>query len=72
VSLQDEIKQLLDEMEARLNERIERMETRLLTEFHKWASPAEARMRTQRAYMHEFDMRVDQLADRIEKLENPQ
>ena len=46
-----ELKQYLIEMEERIvsslkgyvNERCELVETKLLTEFHKWASPAEAR-----------------------------
>ena len=36
-------------LETRLNQRIENVETALLTEFHKWASPAEARARTHAA-----------------------
>jgi hypothetical protein len=49
-----EVKQYLIGMEERIvsslkgyvNERCEQVETKLLTEFHKWASPAEARHRT--------------------------
>ena len=52
--MDSELKQCLVEMEERIvaslkayvNERSEQVETKLLTEFHKWASPAEARNRT--------------------------
>ena len=36
-----ELKSYLEAMERRLDAKIERVETTLLTEFHKWASPNE-------------------------------
>lgn len=36
----------LSKVEERLDAKIERVETALLTEFHKWAFPNEARQRT--------------------------
>jgi hypothetical protein len=49
MSLDDDDKQwikgLLTEQSALFAERLHDMETNLLTEFHKWASPFEARQR---------------------------
>lgn len=36
-------------MEARIGARIEGVETKLLTEFQKWASPVESKLRTHRS-----------------------
>ena len=71
-----ELRQYLAEMEARLknhvNERCEMVETRLLTEFHKWASPAEARSRTISAALRAIDLEMEALGDRMRKLEGDQ
>jgi len=40
-----ELKQYLEQMEGRLNARIEKSETSLLTAFHDWARPMEIRVR---------------------------
>jgi chromosome segregation ATPase len=50
---------------------IERVETSLLTEFHKWSSPLEARMRTHSAALRALDLEMEFLADRITRLEPP-
>ena len=55
MNVDPELKQHLIGMEERIvsslkgyvNERSEEVETRLLTEFHKWASPLEARREPQ-------------------------
>ena len=53
--MDQELKQYLDgkfkEMDAKFATRqdLERIETTLLTEFHKWASPADARVKTHTA-----------------------
>lgn len=69
-----ELKQYLSAMEERLksyvDERCERVETRLLTEFHKWASPAEARSRTISAALRAIDLELEALADRVKDLES--
>ena len=39
----------LQEAEARSSERLHDLETKLLTEFHNWTSPQEARLRTHTA-----------------------
>jgi hypothetical protein len=47
VSITDDDKQWisaqLERVETRLNVRVEHVDTALLTEFHKWASPQEMR-----------------------------
>ena len=71
-----ELKQYLIEMEDRLkgyvNERCEQVETKLLTEFHKWASPAEARTRTISAALRAIDVEREANDDRVKKLEGRQ
>ena len=75
-----ELKQYLIEMEERLvsshkryvNERCEQVETKLLTEFHKWASPAEARNRTISAALRAIDLEMEAIDDRVKKLEGRQ
>jgi hypothetical protein len=68
-----ELKQYLIGMEERLkgyvNERCELVETKLLTEFHKWASPAEARQRTISAALRAIDLEMESIDDRVKKLE---
>ena len=51
------------------NARIEQVETALLTEFHKWASPAEMRARTHAAAIRAIDAEIEYLSDRVTKLE---
>jgi hypothetical protein len=51
-------------------EGLERLETKLLTEFHKWASPAESRIRSFGNLLHAFDADLDWLKERVKKLEN--
>jgi hypothetical protein len=71
-----ELKQYLIEMEERLkgyvNERGEQVETKLLTEFHKWVSPAEARNRTISAAPRAIDLEMEAIDDRVKKLEGGQ
>jgi len=72
------MKQHLQQMEGRTNARldelrtyVERMETTLLTEFHKWASPAEMRARSHSAALRAMDIEIEALPERVEKLEKP-
>ena len=71
--MDSELKQYLIEMETRIvayvNERSEQVETKLLTEFHKWASPAEARNRTISAALRAIELEMEALADRVGALE---
>jgi hypothetical protein len=48
---------------------LERVETSLLTEFHKWASPVELRQRSHSAAMRAFDAELEAVSDRVKKLE---
>lgn len=68
-----ELRQYLIEMEERIvsyvNERSEQVETKLLTEFHKWASPAEARNHTISAALRAIDLEMESIDDRVKKLE---
>jgi len=59
------IAEQLREMQTRFEIRIEHVETTLLTEFHKWASPAEARARTHAAVLRAIDLDMEQLSDRV-------
>jgi hypothetical protein len=57
-----------------ITERLERVETSLLTEFHKWASPIDARMRTHSATLRALDLGIEQNGrpSYYKKLEPPQ
>jgi len=55
-----------------ISERLERVETSLLTEFHKWASPIDTRMRTHSAALRAIDLEIEQMDDRLKNLEPPQ
>ena len=72
-----ELKQHLIGMETRIisslkeyvNERCELVETKLLTEFHRWASPAEARSRTIAAALRAIDLEKKAMEDLAKRLE---
>ena len=49
--------------------RLESVETKLLTEFRKWASPAEMRARSHSAALRAMDIEIETLSDRVTKLE---
>ena len=53
-----------------LDQKLERVETTLLTEFHKWASPTEARLRTRAAAIRAIDLEMEALSRRDTKLED--
>ena len=53
-----------------INTKLERLETTLLTEFHKWASPIEARVRTHTATLRAIDLELESVSDRVTKLED--
>ena len=74
------LENLIERVEARLEAKLERyaskkdlerVETNLLTEFHKWASPAEARLRLQKDNLHTIELEMELLSHRIKKLEGP-
>ncbi len=61
-----------ERMTARINageERMEKIETALLTEFHKWASPVITRLRSHSDALRTMDLELEALQGRVEKLE---
>jgi hypothetical protein len=60
---------LSDEDKQWIEVRLEKVETTLLTEFHKWASPVEARQRTRAAALRAIDVEMESFSDRITGLE---
>ena len=62
VMLTDEDKQWISErlqkVESQFSHRLEKVETTLLTEFHKWASPVELRQRSHAAALRALDSEV--------------
>ncbi len=67
--LTERLDERLDRVRAEFSERLEKVETTLLTEFHKWASPVETRQRSHAAALRALDEEVESLADRLKKLE---
>ena len=61
---------LTDDDKQWISQRLEKVETTLLTEFHKWASPADMRARTHAAALRAIDLEMESLADRVQKLED--
>lgn len=57
---------MIQASEARLREHISGLETRLLTEFHKWASPIDTRVKSRTAVLRAFEL--ESLDERIKKL----
>jgi hypothetical protein len=60
---------LTEEDKSWITEQLRSVETRLLTEFHKWASPVEARQRTHAAALRAVDLEMEALSDRVVNLE---
>ena len=69
----DEIEKRVEASEQRLRDEIKEanhnLETKLITEFWKWASPVEARARGSRDTLHALELEVDSLKERMRKLE---
>lgn len=61
----------LRDLRQEFKEDLERVETKLLTEFHKWASPTEMRLRSNSLVMQAFDPELSNLKDRLNKLDPP-
>jgi hypothetical protein len=60
---------LSEEDKQWITERLEKVETNLLTEFHKWASPVELRQRSHAAVLRALDAEVESVSDRLKNLE---
>ena len=65
----EQLRGYLREDRNRIMEEIRTVETSLLTEFHKWASPSEARQRTHAAALRAIDLEMEALSERVSKLE---
>jgi flagellin-like hook-associated protein FlgL len=65
----DSLRAHIDAVEHRFGERLEATETKLLTAFHNWASPNEARQRTHAAALRAIDLEMEALSERVSKLE---
>jgi hypothetical protein len=61
---------LTDDDKQWIREQLEKVETTLLTEFHKWASPVELRQRSHAAALRALDAEVESLSDRLKNLES--
>jgi hypothetical protein len=64
-----EIAKQITASEERLGARIEKVETALLTEFHKWASPVVTRLRSHADGLRTLDLEIEALQGRVDKLE---
>ncbi len=60
---------LTEEDKQWISQRLEKVETTLLTEFHKWASPVELRQKSHAAAIRALDTEVEALSDRLKNLE---
>jgi hypothetical protein len=60
---------LTEEDKQWISDRLEKVETTLLSEFHKWASPVELRQRSHAAAIRALDTEVEALSDRVKNLE---
>jgi hypothetical protein len=60
---------LTDEDKQWIRGQLEKVETTLLTEFHKWASPVELRQKSHAAALRALDVEVESLSDRLKNLE---
>ena len=60
---------LTEEDKQWMSARLEKVETTLLTEFHKWASPVELRQQSHAAALRALDAEVESLSDRLKNLE---
>ena len=69
LELRDAERQWVLEQFREHRELLETVETRLLTEFHKWASPMEARQRTHTATLRAIDLELESLNERVKRLE---
>ena len=62
----------LEQQRSAIEERITDVETKLLTEFHKWASPTELRIQSHATAMRAIDLELEHVKERVGKLEPKQ
>jgi hypothetical protein len=58
-------------LKAYIDQRCERVETPLLTEFHEWAGPLDMRVKNHSAALRVMNLELESLSGRVQKLENP-
>ncbi|MCC7156902.1 MAG: hypothetical protein IT161_20150 [Bryobacterales bacterium] len=61
---------MLDDDDKRwIEAQLEALETKILTAFHAWASPNEARQRSHRDAIHALELDMERFEARLRKLE---
>lgn len=63
---------LSDDDKKWIDARLEKLETTLLTEFHKWASPTELRIQSHAQAIRAIDLELENVKERVSKLEPKQ
>ena len=63
---------LNDDDKKWIDQRLEKLETTLLTEFHKWASPTELRIQSHAQAIRAIDLELENVKERVSKLEPKQ
>jgi len=58
--------------EDRMTEQMRNIETTMLTEFQKWASPVEMRLKTHTATLRAVDAEIEYLSGRVKDIEDNQ
>jgi hypothetical protein len=61
---------LTEEDKQWIKDQMESMETKILTAFHKWASPVDMRQRSHAATLRALDVEVESLSDRVKQIED--
>lgn len=73
--MDDELKRYLDGIEERLkihvSQECEKVETKLLSAFHAWASPVEQRVRSHSAAIRALDLEMETTVGRLDKIDPP-
>jgi hypothetical protein len=59
----EQLREEKNRITEQLTEQLRTVETSLLTEFHKWASPFEARQRTHTATLRAIDLEMESLSE---------
>jgi hypothetical protein len=65
----EQLRTMESQFQKYVDERVEITETKLLTAFHNWASPSDARQRTHAAALRAIDLEMESLSERVGKLE---
>jgi hypothetical protein len=65
----EQLREEKNRITEQLTDQLRTVETSLLTEFHKWASPSEARQRTHTATLRAIDLEMESLSERVAKLD---